>query len=1077
MSVISDSEQVGDKTSSYECSIGDQVYVGKHSDRIGVVAFIGTTQFAPGEWIGVRLNAPNGKNDGTVDGIRYFDCEPQYGLFTRRNLLRPIAELAMQQSTRSPGLAPNTPGAVSAAGQRRSSDNVDSPTIPQGLRLGDRVQVSGGRLGVIRYIGPTDFASGEWVGVELDEASGKNDGSVSGRRYFSCKPNHGLFSAPAKVTPLNGKSSSRLLRSSAGRIGSRESLLSASSNFSSVSRPHLRPLTTQQRKPNAAPGTRSYGGASVQALENLVREKEAHIEQLLQEFEMERAEMAKITVEREQVETEVVSQRSLISQLTAQIDQLQMTVNQMAEENNKLKLRVHEEAKKTEELQFRLEEENIDKATLEAQKADTDERIFELEEALAAAKETNERMEEELQRFRSSLPADAPREGSASQPVVGPAGDTVTGSSEVETDARVQEAIARANALEEKLQALQKQMDPEAFQLVESKDAEIKNLQKTILALQGDLLRTEKTLLKRASGDGPLSEVLEAEAVLTSALQNQHKALSDEEEKRRADEINVLVEKLSATEAELQSANARVADLQNQLSSAVLPASAETTTLPTGFESAHAPSQSLKSVAPDQLVEELQLRLAKEEKASSAESEAWTNRLLQMAEELRKLKGLQVEPDEATATALSQMSIKLLEAEAELSQKDEEALNQMVELTRTELEMQKTEETPTPTQMLIVEELTKRLEVLEAERCNLATSLTERQQTTSYLEELLSQKSTEAAQYAERIAQLELNLSNILADRDRKLGELEAAIGSYGSSEDMTQNITALRRQYEELQQEYAASEARFATLSAQRSELESEVKALRSSSGSLGVVEEQVNALKLALQDAHSRIEAAEHSSSDALQQLELKSLELQSLQERLLRVSKEHEAFQDKQEHLVTSLETEKRICMERLRRAEKRVESLEKELQSRPATQLSGSPANGKPRSPNGQDAYDGQVNFLNSIIVDLHAKNAKLEEQLREALDPHKNPLAITSKNSRSMEAPKLTAKLRFWCDYCEVFDLHDTDSCPSVSAGPRYSNQPPRLAKTVGPSVNRAYCDHCEVFDKHNTEDCPEVKSY
>ncbi|VDK79995.1 unnamed protein product [Dibothriocephalus latus] len=226
---------------------------------------------------GVRLNAPNGKNDGTVDGIKYFDCEPQYGLFTRRNLLRPISELAMQQSVTSPGLTPTTPGAVSGVGQRRSSENAESPTIPQGLRLGDRVQVSGGRLGVIRYIGPTDFASGEWVGVELDEATGKNDGS-------------------------------------------------------------------QQKKLNAPSATRSYGGASVQALENLVREKEAHIEQLLQEFEMERAEMAKITVEREQVETEVVNQRSLISQLTAQIEQLQVTLNQVSEENNKLKLRVHEEA-------------------------------------------------------------------------------------------------------------------------------------------------------------------------------------------------------------------------------------------------------------------------------------------------------------------------------------------------------------------------------------------------------------------------------------------------------------------------------------------------------------------------------------------------------------------------------------------------------------------------------------------------------------------------------------------------------------------------------------------------------------
>ena len=45
----------------------------------------------------------------------------------------------------------------------------------------------------------TSFAPGKWVGVELGEPSGKNNGTVKGKAYFTCPENCGLFVRPNQL--------------------------------------------------------------------------------------------------------------------------------------------------------------------------------------------------------------------------------------------------------------------------------------------------------------------------------------------------------------------------------------------------------------------------------------------------------------------------------------------------------------------------------------------------------------------------------------------------------------------------------------------------------------------------------------------------------------------------------------------------------------------------------------------------------------------------------------------------------------------------------------------------------------
>lgn len=101
--------------------IGERVWV--NGNKPGYVHFVGGTQFAPGQWAGIVLDESIGKNDGSVAGVRYFQCEDGRGIFTRPSKLSRTAlpEKETNGGRASPTQGVSTTSEAAPAGTTSSS--------------------------------------------------------------------------------------------------------------------------------------------------------------------------------------------------------------------------------------------------------------------------------------------------------------------------------------------------------------------------------------------------------------------------------------------------------------------------------------------------------------------------------------------------------------------------------------------------------------------------------------------------------------------------------------------------------------------------------------------------------------------------------------------------------------------------------------------------------------------------------------------------------------------------------------------------------------------------------------------
>ncbi|XP_034532296.1 dynactin subunit 1-like isoform X6 [Notolabrus celidotus] len=425
-----------------------------------------------------------------------------------------------------------------------STGTVESGRPP---KIGSVVEVIGkGQRGTVAYIGATLFASGKWVGVILNESTGKNNGTVQGKRYFTCEDNHGIFvrqsqlqvvddgsSATSPETPDSGTAKVPRQRESpetpkTTKQASRESLSSSvlgdvsEAGLSSHQGPLGAPVMPQ---PSVSPSAASQGPSTPSKEEDSMRAQVKDLEEKLETLKMKR--------------TEDKAKLKELEKHKIQLEQLQEWKNKMQEQQTDLQKQLKEakkEAREAHEAKDRYMEEMsdtadaIEMATLDKEMAE--ERAESLQVEVDTLKEKVEELSMDLEILRHEI-SEKGSDGAASSYHV---------KQLEEQNSRLKEALVRMRDLS----SSEKQEHVKLQKQSEKKNSEL------------EILRTQKEKLQE--------EVKQAESTIDELKEQVDAALGSEEMVETLTERNLDLEEkvreLRETVTDLEAINEMNDELQ-----------------------------------------------------------------------------------------------------------------------------------------------------------------------------------------------------------------------------------------------------------------------------------------------------------------------------------------------------------------------------------------------------------------------------------------------------------------------------------------------------------------------------------
>lgn len=105
----------------------------------GTLRFIGPTKFKEGYWAGIELDTLGaGKNDGSINGERYFTCPPKTGIFVDCRAIRPRTQQPPKKHNTLPKIKPKL-------GPVRQKSTTPTPSTNNRLQASRTAQASTGK--------------------------------------------------------------------------------------------------------------------------------------------------------------------------------------------------------------------------------------------------------------------------------------------------------------------------------------------------------------------------------------------------------------------------------------------------------------------------------------------------------------------------------------------------------------------------------------------------------------------------------------------------------------------------------------------------------------------------------------------------------------------------------------------------------------------------------------------------------------------------------------------------------------------------------------------------------------------